>query len=405
MNRSIQTLPFSLRWIAKKIALALGAAGRSQQEIWTALGNVFLLRYIAPSITNPEPNGILVDTPISTIARRNLGIISRTLRDINRGNFPREEYLAPLVRHLQRLRDVELPRFFAKMIDIEGDTDSVCYSPFTVNHRGRRRVVGITTAEIFALQEMLQTVASDKDHKFAGVVQQLPESGPNLEDQSVLVVSLGTEQTIGGLLSEKDVLKYVQSRSAGQSVAEPQSGADGASASGVGGIDVTTDAVQKLRACLSEVSFPLQWRHLNFVEVLEAQHNEASALGHQHLDAALTACLRRLRQLPPDLLVDGAKKLITALKDDYLSRQPYVSYLVSTKESLNVTKGILQKQVHFFRKLCSSVLCIHVTAITVGLRATCFIGVSKILSSFESATIFRTTYGFRQCICERLPRN
>jgi hypothetical protein len=33
MNRSIQTLPFSLRWIAKKIAAALTAAGRPQEEV------------------------------------------------------------------------------------------------------------------------------------------------------------------------------------------------------------------------------------------------------------------------------------------------------------------------------------------------------------------------------------
>jgi hypothetical protein len=299
MNRSIQTLPFSLRWIAKKIANALAAAGRSQSDIWIALGNVFLLRYIAPSVTNPEPTGILVDTPISTIARRNLGIISRTLRDINRGNFPREDYLAPLVQQLQRLRDVELPKFFTKMIAIEGDTDSVCYAPFTVNHRGRRRVVGITTSEIFALQEMLQSVGLPDDHTFAGVVQQLPEGGPNLEDQSVLVVSLGTEQTIGGLMSEKDVLKYVQKQNSSGGPGADSGAAAAPTDEDHGQLSVIADAVQKLRACLSGVSFPLQWRHLSFVEVLEAQHNEAAALGQQHLDAALTACLRRLRQLPP----------------------------------------------------------------------------------------------------------
>ena len=102
-----------------------------------------------------------------------------------------------------------------------------------------------------------------------------------------------------------------------------------------------TDAVQKLRACLSGVTFPMHW---SFLEVLEAQHNEASVLGQQHLDAALTACLRRRRQIPPDLLADGAAKLISAVQDDYLSRQPDESYLVSTKESLNVTKGILQNR-------------------------------------------------------------
>jgi hypothetical protein len=50
---------------------------------------------------------------------------------------------------------------------------------------GRRRVVGITTTEIFALQEMLVSVDLPESHVFTGVVQNLPESGLNLEDQSV----------------------------------------------------------------------------------------------------------------------------------------------------------------------------------------------------------------------------
>ena len=65
------------------------------------MGNVFLLRFITPAIASPEPVGILVDTPISPTARRNLGLISRTLRDINRGAFnleteQPEAYMLPL---------------------------------------------------------------------------------------------------------------------------------------------------------------------------------------------------------------------------------------------------------------------------------------------------------------------
>jgi hypothetical protein len=178
----------------------------------------------------------------------------------------------------------------------------------------------------------------------------------------VLVVSLGAEQTIGGLMSEKDVLKYVRQQLGAKADGDDEGDGDGDGGGGGGGgdgkqgggddddedvfgeqpsakvVDSTPDpekeeraaggivsaAVAKLRACLSEVSFPMQWQHLGFVSVLEAQRNEAAALGQQHLDAALLACLRFLRQLPPALLADGAARLVAALKDDYLARQPSV---------------------------------------------------------------------------------
>lgn len=83
----------------------------------------------------------------------------------------------------------------------------------------------------------------------------------------------------------------------------------------------------------------------DFLEVLEAELNEACALGNQHAQAQLQACLRCIRKLPTAWLADNAKLLHDAVKRDFHRHQPYVSYLVSTLESLSITKELLNRHI------------------------------------------------------------
>lgn len=342
MTDACSTMPYSLRWIGKRLTEELKKAGLTAQEIWTALGNVFLLRFITPAIASPEPVGILVDTPISPTARRNLGLISRTLRDINRGAFnleteQPEAYMLPLYDKLQKVGTVKLRGFLEKMTSFKGDASALSYPPYTVNHRGRRRVIGIAPAELRLLHEMLESLDIPDSHVFAGVLQNLPEDPKvlNPEDATVMVVGLGQDATIGGLLTESEVCKQIAKYAA----------ASGSGADATEEDPAAAEAVEKLRACLSEVGFSMQWRHLDFLEVLEAELNEACALGNQHAQAQLQACLRCIRKLPKAWLADNAKLLHDAVKRDFHRHQPYVSYLVSTLESLSITKELLNRHI------------------------------------------------------------
>jgi len=334
---ALASMPFSMRLLAKRLADSLKNLGLSQPEIWTALANVVLLRYVTPAIASPEPVGIVTDTPISTTARRNLTIIARTFRDINRGVFNAEvehtdPYLLPLHQRLHDLGQNKISAFLNEMISISTDSAGLSYPPYTVNHRGRRRVIGISMSEIQLLHDMLDSLELPDDHAFAGVHQQLPTEVDvlDVEDRSVLVVSLGDDVTIGGLLSEKDVSQQIKKYSKNAPVEKEE---------------VLTEAVLKLRACLCEIGFSMQWKHLNFVQVLEAELCEASAMGNQHSEVQLQACLRCLKKLPKSYFESDSKEIYDALKLDYLQRQPYVSYLVSTLESLTISKELIKKHI------------------------------------------------------------
>lgn len=153
-------MPFGIRWIARqlyKYARALflsrrtkrpslllhySAAlrkGMSVQDATGMLGDLLLMRFISPAILYPEPYGIVLDTPISNTARRNLTLVCRhcyrlsfffdsnqcclnasqiakVLRLVGRSVSvsQREPFMIPL--H-ERLNTVALDQFYAQVIN------------------------------------------------------------------------------------------------------------------------------------------------------------------------------------------------------------------------------------------------------------------------------------------------
>ena len=348
----------------------------TSQKKRSALGNIVLSRFIAPAVSKPDSFGIVIDTPISITARRNLGLISRVLRDINRGAFNSKPawYLEPLYARLREVGTGGLNAFLDKLGDI-GDDTGLAYPPLAVNHRGRRRVVGLTLGELYTLQDSLGSLELDGSSPFAAVLQQLPGVGERPADADegtqVVVISLGDDDVIGGLLSESDIIARVQAAQkrakevqkktpAGEEGAEgggggggvdvgksnEAGGAAGADDDGDGGEGAVVDGLcQKLRVSLSEMSFSAQWQHLDLLEVLKAELAEAVALDKNAVQAQLQASVRSLTTLPAAALGAGGRNILAQMHRQYRERQPYISYLVATRQSLIISREQIQKSI------------------------------------------------------------
>lgn len=233
LTGALHSMPYVIRWLCKRISTYLKENDMSPQEIRSALGNIVLLRFIAPAISSPEPHGIVMDTPISATARRNLGLISRILKDINRGTFnaDAEPYMEPLYVRLRELGQSSLNDFFDQLADIDDENTKLGYPPLSVNHRGRRRVVGLTLQELYVLQDTLGGLDLGEESVFAAVLQRLPgvDARPQATDRTatqVLVIPLAADETIGGLLSEAEIMARVAAAKPSEDDAKEQSPVD-----------------------------------------------------------------------------------------------------------------------------------------------------------------------------------
>ena len=373
LTAALHSMPYILRWIARRVTTYLTGKGLGPQEIRSALGNIVLSRFIAPAVSKPDSFGIVIDTPISITARRNLGLISRVLRDINRGAFNAQPawYLEPLYAKLREVGTGGLNTFLDKLGDI-GDNTGLAYPPLAVNHRGRRRVVGLTLAELYTLQDSLGSLELDGSSTFAAVLQRLPGVGDRPEDTDegtqVVVISLGDDDVIGGLLSESDIIARVQaarrkaaharggggsSGGKGEEAAGEADEAEDAAAGGEAGgaaeaADegaVVDELCQKLRVSLSTMGFSAQWQHLDLLDVLRAELAEAVALDKNAVQAQLQASLRSLATLPATALGPGGSNILEQMHRQYRERQPYISYLVATRQSLIISREQIQKSI------------------------------------------------------------
>ena len=366
LTDALHSMPFVIRWLCKKITIYLAEKGMSVQEIRSALGNIVLLRFIAPAISSPEPHGIIVDTPISATARRNLGLISRILRDINRGTFnaDAEPYMEPLYVRLRELGASSLNKFFDELANIDEDRHKLGYPPLSVNHRGRRRVVGLTLQEVYVLQDTLGGLGLGEDSPFTPALQRLPgvDARPATSERTalqVLVIPLAAEETIGGLLPEADIMKRVNAardKASGAAVAGTEREGEGEGEGEGDGGDATEperaaeaaqvdELAQKLRVSLSDMAFTAQWQHLDLAGVLEAELAGAVLLENNTMQAQLQATLRCLRKIPASAGARGGEPLLQIMLAEYKARQPYISYLVATRQSLIITRELLQKNI------------------------------------------------------------
>ena len=188
------------------------------------------------------------------------------------------------------------------------------------------------------------------------------------EGTQVVVISLGDDDVIGGLLSESDIIARVQaarrkaaharggggsSGGKGEEAAGEADEAEDAAAGGEAGgaaeaADegaVVDELCQKLRVSLSTMGFSAQWQHLDLLDVLRAELAEAVALDKNAVQAQLQASLRSLATLPATALGPGGSNILEQMHRQYRERQPYISYLVATRQSLIISREQIQKSI------------------------------------------------------------
>eukprot|EP00051_Salpingoeca_urceolata_P012568 m.155433 g.155433 ORF g.155433 m.155433 type:complete len:1144 (+) comp17530_c0_seq1:324-3755(+) len=333
LRASLPSLPYTIRCIVRQVKDSLTELGASASDIQSAMGDLFLLRYVGPAVASPEQYGIITDTPISPTARRNLLLLARLLRDIARGSFesPEEPFMAPLYSRLQNLGKVGMTELFEQLVQVSPPDQGIGYPPGAVNQRGRKPTVVMSYDDANLLKNVCQAAKFEDDvaHACDRVANVAPAG---IDPTRLLVFELGdAEQPAGGLLSEKDVVAAQPQNSQATTDSDPDTA-------------LLADAATKLRLALSNMNLNPQWQSLGLVELLEAELADASAVGNMSLASYLHEAIRSIRVLPPSLLAEKGKRLYDLLCDEYQQRKAYISYLVATRQSLLTTQELVTRQ-------------------------------------------------------------
>ena len=93
------------------------------------------------------------------------------------------------------------------------------------------------------------------------------------------------------------------------------------------------------------MNFTPQWEHLDLNGILEAELAGAVLLEKNAMQAQLQATLRCLRKIPASAAAGDGELLLQMMFREYKSRQPYISYLVATRQSLIISRELLQMNV------------------------------------------------------------
>eukprot|EP00053_Salpingoeca_punica_P015503 m.143164 g.143164 ORF g.143164 m.143164 type:complete len:929 (+) comp16734_c0_seq2:49-2835(+) len=334
LTANVPCLLFSIRKLCALIQKALQAKGCSPTQIRSALGDLLFVKFVMPAIATPEPYGIIIDTPITPTARRNLNLIARIMRDVCRAQFKATEpYMAPLHTWLKGFATNDIDLFFSRLTAVDVHNCKIDFPPNSVNNRGRRPVILLSSEELFLLQRCVGTCLGMDDERspIRDAFKKLPKTfGNETEDSSkvLIVPHTGTPEQ-GSLLSEADVVALHR-----QQTGKPGSNLD----SPLG------EAAQKLRKVFAHMQFNPRYTYLNLVELLENAFLDAKIVGDNSMASEIYEASRCIKALPAELIEDQGKALCELIMAQYEERSIYVRYLVHAKESLLVTRDRLNRQ-------------------------------------------------------------
>eukprot|EP00050_Salpingoeca_kvevrii_P017302 m.63829 g.63829 ORF g.63829 m.63829 type:complete len:893 (+) comp7484_c0_seq1:1995-4673(+) len=335
LTKSLFVLPYAIRFVAFRVSEELASRQCTPQEIRAALGDLLFARFIGPAIASPATHGIITDTPVTPEARRNLSLIAKVLRDVSRGSFssPNEHFMAPLYERLQQLGDVDISAFFEKIISVPNPDQALGFPAHSVSHRGRKHNVFYSLEELAILQDFLgmfveglgQRSISDAFAKLQPIAK-LKELQHGEFHDAELVFTLADSEEAGGLLSERAVMALEFEK---QQDIDPSSPIE--------------QAARKLRKALCGMAFNSQHRCLTLVELIEFEHTEAEILNDHTTRVIFHEALRFLQRLPSEALANGGQQLLDVMRRNYEARRAYISYIVSSRQSLLITCGELRQ--------------------------------------------------------------
>ncbi|KJE90388.1 hypothetical protein CAOG_01708, partial [Capsaspora owczarzaki ATCC 30864] len=401
-TRTLASMPYGIKWFCKQAARVARAAPTksaqplTQLDVYSLLGDLVFLRFINPAIVTPEPFGI-VNTPISTTARRNLTLIAKVLHGVARGTHTqqqRESYMVPL---RDRLQQVQIGTFFDALVNVGDIADCLQYVPNSVTHKGRKKTALLTLKELYAIQsyavalQQQQLLAQDgaattgaaaaaKSNPFAKwnlnaaeatelqrLLKRLPtppppppssssaaagsskvpspsggqESLPSPSALAVLVDGEEVESEVLVLSIDRNPEMALMTES--EVMALHQQPAANVASPPQAEL-LLADERKKLRIVLCSIDFSYQWRQRTMLDIFEAELVEAQALSNRSLASHIQETLRCLRRLPAEHTTNNCQALISLLQTDYKTRSKYVSYLVENKQQLLVTQDQLKRQ-------------------------------------------------------------
>jgi len=156
---SMARTPYGIRWICKQIRHLMMTyfPSATEAQICSMVGGFFLLRFVNPAIVTPQAF-MLVDTKLSTPARRNLTLLAKIMQNMaNNVKFGgvKEGYMEPLNVVLDRNRD-RMNNFLLDLTEVEDLSQVGGIDQYIALGKTDAVTINISLNEMYFIHSLLQ---------------------------------------------------------------------------------------------------------------------------------------------------------------------------------------------------------------------------------------------------------
>ncbi|KAJ9059754.1 iqgap- protein [Entomophthora muscae] len=191
--KSLDTMPYGVRYIAKELKLALTRKFPEEQPstIIKVVGHLVYYRYINPAITAPELFDV-IETVINSIQRKNLAEIAKMLNQVSMGKLFSDEniFLQPLNNFIGFTAE-KFARYFQSVTEVDDPNIHFGIDEFMDQVSPRKPTIYISYNEIISLHRLLhdnqEVISPDLEDPIHPILQRLgaPPQLMNFEDRSL----------------------------------------------------------------------------------------------------------------------------------------------------------------------------------------------------------------------------
>ncbi|CAD5229377.1 unnamed protein product [Bursaphelenchus okinawaensis] len=135
IQEAVSCFPASLTWLVRQLKTSLLDRKRvSREEAELICTDMIFTNFICPAMINPEPHGIITDTPISHVARFNLMQVGQIIQAL--ALCPYEGQPAYMINILQMFADNPMPDFVKSVLRNDAVTLDSMFPAMVENDEG-----------------------------------------------------------------------------------------------------------------------------------------------------------------------------------------------------------------------------------------------------------------------------
>ncbi|KAI6191999.1 hypothetical protein M3Y97_00288400 [Aphelenchoides bicaudatus] len=159
IHQAMSCFPTSLIWLIRQLKTGISDKNVSVEEAELICTDLLFTKFICTAITNPEPHGIISDTPISYIARFNLMQVGQILQSL--ALMPYEDPPSYMQEVLSKINQNTMPQLLRTVLGSDVLSLDTMFPPILVDESGRELYARSTcfgsVAEIQCLLDCLRS--------------------------------------------------------------------------------------------------------------------------------------------------------------------------------------------------------------------------------------------------------